>query len=260
MRKTAVAAIALTLCAGVSPVHAELSASIMALAKQCAPSVAPKTMAFLVSAESSNNPFAINVNGGHKLPKVPKDRKEAAEVIGWLEEKGYNFDVGYGQVNSANFAGLGVTAESLLDGCNNLDASAKVLTACYSQALKTATEPQRALRHALSCYNTGSQTAGFTNGYVGRVLAQAGPIKVPALRTDMGESQDVLEGDPVADGDAKAPPAKPRSGAADGFDQPAPDGFVQSAPDGFDAVAEQKMQGTTDESLSDPAEANRGTQ
>jgi len=100
--------------------QAGVSGTVMALAKRCAPNVHPLTMAYLVTVESSSNRFAIGVNGGYRLPRRPANEREAMETIRWLQAHGYNFDVGYGQVNSSNFDRLGLTGESLLDGCTTL--------------------------------------------------------------------------------------------------------------------------------------------
>ncbi|MEQ7515935.1 hypothetical protein [Xanthomonas campestris] len=87
---------------------APLSGSVLALARQCATDVHPLTMAYLVAVESSNNRFAIGVNRGYRLPRQPASFEEAAATVRWLEERNYNFDVGWGQVNSNNFKSLGV--------------------------------------------------------------------------------------------------------------------------------------------------------
>src|SRR3546814_1657563 len=75
------------------------------------------------------------------------------------------------QINSANFARLGLTPETVFDPCTNLRAGAHVLTDNYRRA----SDAGRAdpLRAALSEYNSGSRTRGLTNGYVGRVYAAA---------------------------------------------------------------------------------------
>ncbi|KVX69108.1 hypothetical protein WT34_24340 [Burkholderia stagnalis] len=159
---------------------------IVALAKECYPNVSPVTMGSIVAHESTNRRFAINVNGNYRLPRQPATADEAGATIDWLESHGMNFDVGYGQVNSSNFASLGVTGRDLLDPCTNLKAAATVLTGCYARAVKDHGEGQTALLHALSCYNTGSQTRGFSNGYVKAVVAQVRVLQIPALASDAG--------------------------------------------------------------------------
>jgi len=163
---------------------AAMPAEIMAIAGACFPNVSPVTMGSIVAHESANRQFAINVNGNYRLPRQPANADEAEATIDWLQAKGLNFDVGYGQVNSANFAALGLTGRQLLDPCTNLRAAATVLTGCYARAVKNHGEGQKALLHALSCYNTGSQVRGFTNGYVQGVVAQARVLQIPALSND----------------------------------------------------------------------------
>lgn len=178
---------------------------IVALANECYPNVSLVTMGSIVAHESTNRRFAINVNGDYRLPRQPANSDEAGATIDWLQAHGMNFDVGYGQVNSANFARLGVTGRDLLDPCTNLRAAATVLTGCYAQAVKDHGEGQTALLHALSCYNTGSQTRGFTNGYVKAVVAQVRVLQIPALSSDAGGA--VSGAQPVSDaaaGDGKA--------------------------------------------------------
>ncbi|MGP5829257.1 transglycosylase SLT domain-containing protein [Pseudomonas aeruginosa] len=46
----------------------------MVLAQQCAPTVAPQTMAAVVQVESSFNPYAIGVVGG-RLQRQPKSQR-----------------------------------------------------------------------------------------------------------------------------------------------------------------------------------------
>jgi type IV secretion system protein VirB1 len=61
----------------------------------------------------------------------------------------------------------------VFDPCTNVAALARVLTSNYN-AVKAGRDPQAALRVALSMYNTGSQTRGFRNGYVAKVIGNAG--------------------------------------------------------------------------------------
>ncbi|WP_229518206.1 lytic transglycosylase domain-containing protein [Paraburkholderia terrae] len=160
--------------------HGSLSPQVLALARTCAPDVHPLTVAYLTSAESRNNQFAINVNGGHSLDRQPTTEQEARDAIAKLDARGWNYDVGYAQINSANFRSLGVTGTQLLDACTNLRAGAQVLRDCYVRAAQQVGEGQAALQRALSCYNTGNQQKGFANGYVKHVVAQV-KLKVPAL-------------------------------------------------------------------------------
>ena len=66
-----------------------------------------------------------------------------------------------------------------------MKAASVILTGNYKAALENTSNQQAALHAAISAYNTGSLTKGFTNGYVNAVLNNAtiaiADIKVPEL-------------------------------------------------------------------------------
>lgn len=146
----------------------------IALAQQCAPDVAPATLAAIVKTESAFDPNSIGVNGGRRLVRQPANKAEAIVTAKWLLDNGYNIDLGLGQVNSSNLARVNLSVEDAFDPCKNLAASAAILTANYRSAKRTEPNDQRALHVAFSMYNTGSPVNGFRNGYVARVLTNAG--------------------------------------------------------------------------------------
>jgi len=154
------------------------AAAIIALASQCAPSVAPETVLAIVQTESSGDPFALNVNGGRQ-PARQNSAADAAATAQRFVAAGYSVDLGLGQINSRNMRWLGLTWDTVFDPCTNVAALARVLTANYN-AVKAGRDPQTALRVALSMYNTGSQTRGFRNGYVAKVVSNAGVAYAPA--------------------------------------------------------------------------------
>ncbi|EJE4644427.1 lytic transglycosylase domain-containing protein [Vibrio parahaemolyticus] len=162
-----------------------------ALAAMCAPNIHETTLSAVVSHESRANIYAINVNGDYVLPKQPDNLKDAVETVNRLLDEGYNLDAGLGQINSANYEWLGLDVPDLFDPCKNLTAAATVLTDCYSRALNKFSEGQEALQAALSCYNTGSFSRGFKNGYVAKVASNVG-VSIPAL-------------EPIAEGDGRQP-------------------------------------------------------
>src|SRR3546814_7137337 len=86
---------------------------------------------------------------------------------------GYSVDLGLGQINSRNMRWLGLTLETVFDPCKNIEALGRVLTQNYIKAI-AGRDPQTALRIALSLYNTGSSSRGFRNGYVAKVVRNAG--------------------------------------------------------------------------------------
>ena len=158
------------------------AAAIVALAAQCAPSVAPETVLAIIQTESSGDPFALNVNGGRQ-PARQSNAADAAATARRFVAAGYSVDLGLGQINSRNMRWLGLTWETVFDPCTNVAALARVLTTNY-KAVKAGRDPQTALRVALSMYNTGSQTRGFRNGYVAKVVGNAGVVSTATLYRD----------------------------------------------------------------------------
>lgn len=156
-------------------------AELTLLMASCAPDVSPVTLQALVQHESSTNAYAIGINSSARLKEQPRDAASAQKVVKDLLEKEVDFDAGLGQINVRNWAWLGLDEQSVFDPCLNLKAAQTVLADCYARASKQFADEQKALQAALSCYNTGNFEKGFSNGYVGKVLAQAG-IKVPALK------------------------------------------------------------------------------
>ena len=153
-------------------------AATLALAAQCAPSVAPETLLSVVQVESRFNPLAIGVNGATRIVVSATSRADAAAKATALIAAGRSVDLGLAQINSKNLGWLGLTVEAAFDPCRNLAAAARVLQAGYDGG---AADGQPALHRALSRYNTGDAERGFRNGYVAKVVRAAAEI-VPAIR------------------------------------------------------------------------------
>jgi type IV secretion system protein VirB1 len=192
------------------------AAALLALASQCAPTVAPETVLAIIQTESSGEPFALNVNGGRQ-PAPQSTAADAAATARRYVAAGYSVDLGLGQINSRNMRWLGLTWENVFDPCTNVAALARVLTSNYN-AVKAGRDPQAALRVALSMYNTGSQTRGFRNGYVAKVVGNAGVADagisyaptlptVAAAASASGDLRELLTSENTA---PLAPAAQPR--------------------------------------------------
>lgn len=151
----------------------------IALAQQCAPTVAPQTMAAVVNVESGYNPYAIGVVGG-RLERQPGNSAEAVATARQLEADGWNFSLGIAQVNRHNLPKYQIDYAQAFDACTNVRIGSKILEECYVRALKVTPEAQAALHAALSCYYSGNFTRGFKPdvagkpSYVQKVLASAG--------------------------------------------------------------------------------------
>ena len=154
-------------------------AAITALAQQCAPEVATEAVVPLVVTESGGDDLAINVNRG---PRVRASTvAEGATLVRRYMAAGYTVDVGLAQVNSANFARLGVTVEQAFEPCTSLRMASSMLQEGYGLASRHYSGLD-AISATYSLYNTGTLTRGFRNGYVGRVWSTAsgmGSIAAP---------------------------------------------------------------------------------
>lgn len=155
------------------------------IAAECAPWVAPQTLAAIVRTESQFRTFAIGVNGGAKLARQPSTKEEAVVTAKWLIANNYNIDMGLGQVNSANLAKTGLSVEEAFDPCKNLAAAGKILTWNYQSASKKIPNQQAALHAAISAYNTGSFTRGFSNGYVQKVLNNSNLVQASPVNSNL---------------------------------------------------------------------------
>ena len=154
----------------------------VAMAQQCAPAVAPQTLAAIVRIESGFNPYAIGVVHG-RLVRQPRREDEAIATVKALQAAGWNYSAGLAQINRDNWSRYGLTARTVCDVCRNLSVGAAILRACFRRARPIHAHPQEALRAALSCYASGNFVTGFRVGYVRRITeaAAAGDTFVPAL-------------------------------------------------------------------------------
>ncbi len=145
-------------------------AAVTLLAQQCASEVATEAVVPLVMTESGGDDLSINVNRG---PRVrARSVAEGAALVRRYMALGYTVDVGLAQINSSNFARLGVSVEQVFDPCTNLRLASTILQQGYDLASRHYTGMD-AISATYSLYNTGTLMRGFRNGYVGRVWSAA---------------------------------------------------------------------------------------
>jgi type IV secretion system protein VirB1 len=162
--------------------------SFQALAQSCAASVPESTLEAIARTESALYPYALSINRPHQLARrqgwsrgtislerQPASREEAIAWTKWLLTQGITVSIGLLQVNSEHALLLNLAPEDLFDPCTNLRLGAAVLSVTYTDTARIQGEGFSALDSALSYYNTGSPTAGLTNGYVHQVKANAKP-------------------------------------------------------------------------------------
>lgn len=182
-----------------------LAASFVSLAKECAPDVHHALLGRVATVESSGNPFAIGVVGGH-LARQPKNLPEALATVKALDAGGWNYSMGLVQVNVHNLARYGQTTESIFEPCTNLKTGAAILKACYARAKPQFAQADDAVRAALSCYYSGDLTRGAA--YAQKVAAA-----VPASGVEGAQPIEVVPDVRPAGGPARRAAARPERAA-----------------------------------------------
>jgi len=183
--------------------------------QHCAPAVDSGTMSALIQVESSNHPYSIGVVGG-RLVRQPVSHGEAVATAHQLDKDGWNFSIGLGQINRNYLAKHKINYNQAFGACKNLNISSKILKNCYVRAQKSFTQPQAALRAALSCYYSGNFLRGFKSepqnkpSYVQKVVAYASkgvqPIPVvPAIQIDRKSEDTSNKNSSIKDSETKKP-------------------------------------------------------
>jgi type IV secretion system protein VirB1 len=160
--------------------------SFQTLAQSCAAKVPVSTLEAIARTESALYPYALSINRPHQLARrqgwnrgtislgrQPTSLEEAVAWTKWLLARGITVSIGLLQVNSEHAALLHLAPEQLFDPCTNLRSGAAILSATYAATARIQGEGFAALDSALSYYNTGSPSAGVTNGYVQQVKTHA---------------------------------------------------------------------------------------
>lgn len=146
------------------------------LAQQCAPFVAPTTMAAIVHVESGGNPLAMWNNTTNQRV-LPNSLAQAQAYLARAMAAGQQVDVGIAQVDTENFPAYGMNINNVFDACTNLRVGAKILEAAYRQAVAHFGPGQTALFHAFEAYNSGRLWGD--SSYANKILAAAGvPVMV----------------------------------------------------------------------------------
>jgi type IV secretion system protein VirB1 len=153
------------------------------MAARCENSVAPQTLLAVAKVESNLGLFPIHDNTTGRSYNPPS-QSEALEIAQDLTSLNHSIDLGIMQINNANLRAFRMRVEDAFNPCRSMDAAATILSLDYEGGDDVA-EQQKALRAALSAYNTGNDSDGFRNGYVHRVEVAAREI-VPAIETGVG--------------------------------------------------------------------------
>lgn len=123
-----------------------------------------EVMQHVVNVESSHNPFAIGVVGGHLL-RQPNNLQEALATARMLQGRGFNFSLGIAQVNRYNLGKFGLDSyEKAFQICPNLQAGSRILAECYGRSGND-------WGKSFSCYYSGNFVTGYRHGYVQKIYA-----------------------------------------------------------------------------------------
>ena len=154
------------------------------LIARCAPTVHPETMSAVLSTESRGHQFAIADAGPVNLPWAQRKSMVRSYYLGSQEEAiakaqsliadGHTVSMGLAQVNDRNLTRLGLSLQTIFDPCTNIKAGGKIMTDFYERAVTKFGAGERALRAAISAYNSGDWNRGDRDGYVDMVYKQAG--------------------------------------------------------------------------------------
>lgn len=162
-----------------------MTAQLMQIALMCAPLIHPITMGAIISVESGGNPYAVSINypqalaaRGRSIPEIavqPRSVAEASRLVDSLTREGFSTSLGLAQISTEHLEEFGLSYMQLFDPCTNLKLAERILLRCKQQVGGTAAAaaPQQLIARTLSCYNSGNDTLGLSNGYVDAILAQA---------------------------------------------------------------------------------------
>lgn len=147
--------------------------------------VPPEVMHHVVRVESSHNPYAIGVVGGH-LVRQPKNLPEALATVRMLESRGFNFSLGVAQVNRYNLGKYGLNSyEKAFEVCPNLQAGSRILAECYSRSGGD-------WGKSFSCYYSGNFVTGYRHGYVQKIYASMRQTAPGAASAPQGQAIPVV--------------------------------------------------------------------
>ena len=106
---------------------------------------------------------------------MPRPCAAAESLATELLAAGHSIDVGYAQVNSANFAALRLDVHAAFDPCLNVAAGGRILLSAYAAAVARYGSNPPPLAQALSAYNSGGLTRA--RGYARGVFAIARTLR-----------------------------------------------------------------------------------
>jgi len=132
----------------------------------------PLLISAVMQQESAGQIAAMSVNGWEGDKFTVTDTEEATIAANLFISEGYTVDIGLMQINSKNLERYGTPVASAYEPCTNIQLGERILVENMVSAKQSGLVGNAAIRGALSMYNTyntGSLTAGMSNGYVEKV-------------------------------------------------------------------------------------------
>jgi type IV secretion system protein VirB1 len=162
----------------------------LSIAAQVVPSAAPDTIVAFAQLESNLEPLSLHDNTTGKR-YAPKSKAAAVGLATELLSKHHSIDAGIMQVNSTNFATVGLSIDDAFDVEKSMRAGGVILLEAYRRCRRgeeaTSDTPRAtALRCAASIYNTGNELRGVESGYTARFEWAAAQI-IPSVRELLGQ-------------------------------------------------------------------------
>lgn len=137
--------------------------TLAALIQACSPQVAPDTMLKFIDQQSGGYPYVLQIEGRPET-LLDYDTAEEAEIAAiQLISSGNKINIGLGQVSS-RYLSATLSIQNLLDPCQNLDISSKILTHYYQEAVGIGVKYP--YQTALAVYNSPSSYSTGSNGYL----------------------------------------------------------------------------------------------
>ena len=158
------------------------SRDLARLVRACAPRIDRTTQSAIVAVESGGSAWAVHDDNDGRVyaPATYDTARILVETLVARDEIVFGHlnrgvDVGLAQINSTNFASMGVTAADMLEPCRNLKASAIILENAYVRERSLLANragwrgDEVALQRALQVYNSGRSSGD--DAYVRAVYA-----------------------------------------------------------------------------------------
>ncbi|MCP3468669.1 type IV secretion system lytic transglycosylase VirB1 [Bradyrhizobium sp. CCGUVB23] len=150
------------------------------LARECAPSAAPSTLAAIAKVEGDFDPLAAYDDRTTDELLHLKDQTPARHSATDRLEAQHLVDVGLIQVSSRNVSKLGLTPDMTFQPCISLSTAARLLEKRSADDTLAAAK-QLVPRQSISDSNTGDPARGITNGYRPKVELAARQTTAPLI-------------------------------------------------------------------------------